>query len=82
MTTIEVPIPVVQWIDDEEVDEFVAHLYWTGPVVFDSSLCGVPRKEDPHCQMHEGVRWDRRDTCPTCGAKVCPACMAAGGGEK
>lgn len=69
-------------IDDDEVDEFLCHLYWNGRKI---SLCGIHETQDPHCQMHHDnknisppvrVEAGPGDRCPTCAAPICQYCLA------
>lgn len=75
MTTLE-----FRSIDDEDVEDFIAHLYFVG---IEISVCGIPESQDAHSVMHQqyGARLQVfhgpiPNSCPICEAKICPTCKA------
>lgn len=75
-TAIELTLQV----DDEDVEDFICHLYYAG---IKYSFCGLHDSQDPHCQMHHdhkqvspqwGATKGPGEGCPVCGAPICPEC--------
>ena len=78
MSVLEEPTITV---DEEDVDEFLCHLYYERKRV---SLCGLHDSNDPHAQMHHdngnktvGFKMAEGpgEQCPTCHAPICPVCL-------